>query len=62
MARGGAFPVRDTAELMAVLKKLKDPGVYENASAAVTGYLEESRGATGKVLGFLEGIKRAFKI
>lgn len=54
VARGGAFPVRSTAELMAVLKKLEDPEEYQKASAAVTGYLEESRGATGKVLEFLE--------
>lgn len=54
VARGGAFPVRDAAELAAVLKKLEDPVYYHKASAAVKGYLEESRGATGMVLAFLE--------
>lgn len=55
VARGGAFPVHNTAELTEVLTKLKDPEFYQKASAAVTGYLEESRGATGRILGFLEG-------
>jgi 3-deoxy-D-manno-octulosonic-acid transferase len=55
VARGGAFPVRNTAELSEVLTNLNDPEFYQKASAAVTGYLEESRGATGRILGFLEG-------
>ncbi|MFN0034612.1 MAG: 3-deoxy-D-manno-octulosonic acid transferase, partial [Saprospiraceae bacterium] len=55
VARGGAFPVRDAEELAAVLQKLQDPVFYQNASGAVRAYLEENRGATAKVMGFLEG-------
>jgi len=54
VARGGAFPVCNAAELMEVLKKLEDPEFYQKASAAVAGYLEESRGATEKVLEFMK--------
>lgn len=54
VARGGAFPVHNTAELAAVLQKLEDPELYQKASAAVTGYLEESRGATQRIMAFLE--------
>jgi len=54
VARGGAFPVHNALELTEVLKKLEDPDFYQKASVAVTGYLEESRGATGTVLAFLE--------
>jgi len=54
VARGGAFPVYNTAELAAVLQKLEDPEFYQKASAAVTGYLEESRGATERIMAFLE--------
>jgi len=54
VARGGAFPVHNASELAEVLKKLEDPEVYRLASAAVAGYLEESRGATRAVLAFLE--------
>lgn len=54
VARGGAFPVHDAAELAKVLKKLEDPVFYQKASDAVLGYLEESRGATESVVDFLE--------
>lgn len=53
VARGGAFCVRDTEELMAVFSKLLDPIFYQTASDAVRAYLEESKGATNRVLGFL---------
>jgi 3-deoxy-D-manno-octulosonic-acid transferase len=53
VARGGAFPVRDTPELAAVLQKLQNPEFYQKASQAVLGYLEESRGATAVVLRYL---------
>ena len=56
VARGGAFPVHDSEELAAVLEKLQDPDFYEKASRAVRGYLEESKGATGKVVAFLENL------
>lgn len=51
--RGGAFPVRDAAALTAVLEQLEMADFYNRASTAVSGYLEEQRGATGKVLGFI---------
>jgi 3-deoxy-D-manno-octulosonic-acid transferase len=54
VARGGAFPVRNAEELAAILGKLQDPVFYKKASDAVLGYLEESRGATEKVMAFLE--------
>lgn len=58
VARGGAFSVRDQDELAAVLEKLGQPESYQKATAAVRGYLEESRGATARVLAFLERIVR----
>ncbi|MBX2891550.1 MAG: 3-deoxy-D-manno-octulosonic acid transferase [Saprospiraceae bacterium] len=57
VARGGAFPVSNAEALAAVLSKLEDPIFYEKASRAVRGYLEESKGATDKVLRFLESIQ-----
>ena len=54
VARGGAFSVNNAAELALILAKLRDPVFYQNASKAVSGYLEESRGATTKVMAFLE--------
>ncbi|MDO8368886.1 MAG: glycosyltransferase N-terminal domain-containing protein [Saprospiraceae bacterium] len=54
VARGGAFPVRNAEELAAILGKLQDPVFYRNASDAVRAYLEENRGARGKVMTFLE--------
>jgi 3-deoxy-D-manno-octulosonic-acid transferase len=56
VARGGAFPVRNPAELEAVLKKLQDPDFYEKASQAVRGYLEENKGATERILVFLKSL------
>jgi len=53
VARGGAFCVRDPEELMTVFSKLLDPIFYQTASDAVRAYLEESKGATNRVLGFL---------
>ena len=54
MARGGAFPVKNAEELAVILGKLQDPNFYQKASDAVRAYLEENRGATGKVMEFLE--------
>lgn len=51
--RGGAFPVRDAAALTVALQQLEDPVFHQRASVAVSGYLEQQRGATGKVLGFI---------
>lgn len=53
VARGGAFVVRDAAELAAILLKLRDADFYANASRAVLGYLEENRGATEEVVSYL---------
>ena len=56
VSRGGAFSIRNSEELATILFKLQDPGFYKNASDAVLAYLEENRGATGKVMAFLEDI------
>ena len=54
VARGAAFPVRNAAELSAVLLHLADPARYAQASLAARNFLAENRGATAKVLSFLE--------
>ena len=54
VARGAAFPIQNAEDLAEILTKLEDPGFYQKASEAVRAYLEENRGATGKVLLFLE--------
>ena len=56
VSRGGAFSIRNSEELATILFKLQDPGFYKNASDAVLAYLEENRGATGKVMAFIEEI------
>ncbi|MBL7782766.1 MAG: 3-deoxy-D-manno-octulosonic acid transferase [Saprospiraceae bacterium] len=56
VARGGAFSVRNADELEAVLEKLQDKAFYENASRAVLNYLEENRGATDRIVSFMENI------
>lgn len=53
VARGGAFSVQNGEELAAVLKQLEDETFYQNASRAVLSYLEESSGATEKVMALL---------
>lgn len=55
VARGGAFPVRNATELADVLSKLSNPDFYRHASDAVHAYLEESRGATDKVMAYIAG-------
>jgi len=54
VAQGGAFSVRNAPELATVLEQLRAPAHYQNASNAVTGYLERNQGATGKILEYLE--------
>jgi 3-deoxy-D-manno-octulosonic-acid transferase len=54
VTRGGAFRVSNAEELAVILGKMRDPVFYQKASEAVLGYLEESRGATTKVMAFLE--------
>jgi 3-deoxy-D-manno-octulosonic-acid transferase len=56
VARGGAFSVQSSEELAAALEKLREPDFYEKASRAVRGYLEESKGATERILMFLKQI------
>lgn len=56
VARGGAFSVQNSEELAAVLKQLGDETFYENASRAVLSYLEESSGATEKVMALLRKV------
>lgn len=56
VARGGAFSVKNSEELEIVLQKLRDPAFYEKASQAVQEYLEESKGATERILSFLKQI------
>lgn len=50
VARGGAFAIRDTEDLVAALQKLQDPFAYQQASLAVQAYLAESRGATEQIM------------
>ncbi len=52
--RGAAFPVRNAGELAAVLHRLTDPAHYQPAAEAARNFLAENRGATAKVLAFLE--------
>ncbi|MBL7774380.1 MAG: hypothetical protein JNK89_00165 [Saprospiraceae bacterium] len=54
VARGGAFPVRTREELAAVLRRLRQPEAYARAAQAVRDYLQENRGATAKVMKYLE--------
>lgn len=54
--RGAAFPIHNSEELAAALQRLADPIFYQRASQAARDFLEENRGATAKVLSFLEQI------
>lgn len=54
VARGGAFSVQDATELSVVLSRLSDPVFYKKAVLEVREYLAESRGATRRVLEYLE--------
>lgn len=56
VARGGAFVIRNTADLVSILKKLDDPAFYQRASGATLAYLEESRGATERIIQYLSGV------
>lgn len=50
VARGGAIAVKNKAELVKALQLLDDPTYYQHATAAVTAYLNENRGATEKAI------------
>jgi len=56
VARGGAFVVRNPEEMAVTLEKLRHPEYYGKAVQAVRGYLEESKGATVRILSFLKQI------
>ncbi|MCS6929273.1 MAG: 3-deoxy-D-manno-octulosonic acid transferase [Saprospiraceae bacterium] len=51
--RGGAFPVRSSAELLQAIQRLEQPDEYERASIAVRQFLYENRGASVQILQFL---------
>lgn len=53
VARGGAFPVHNAAEVAGTLRHLQEPAFYAKASRAVQAYLEENRGATDTILQYL---------
>lgn len=50
VARGGAFSIRNTAELIEALRRLDEPETYRRASEQVQAFLLESRGATETIL------------
>lgn len=50
---GGAFSVKNQAELAAVLRKLGEPVFYENASRQARLFIEMNKGATEKIMAFL---------
>lgn len=47
---GGAFSIKNEAELKAVFENLNDSNFYKNASEKATTYLQENQGATGRIL------------
>lgn len=57
VARGGAFVIRDPADLIAVMKNLEDTAFYQQTARAARAYLEESRGATDRILQYFAGIR-----
>ena len=54
VTRGAAFSVNNSEGLAAVLDRLSEPVFYQQAADAARNFLEENRGATAKVLAFLE--------
>lgn len=55
VARGGATVIHQPDHLRHWLMLLQEPSHRERAAQAVLSYLEESRGATERVMAFLEG-------
>lgn len=53
-ARGGAFVIRGSADVVAVLNKLEDQEFYQKAARAARAYLEESRGATERIMRYFD--------
>lgn len=58
VARGGAYCITDAASLSAILDKLQNQAFYQKASGAVSGYLEDNRGATEQILSFFTQIQQ----
>lgn len=54
VATGGAFCVRTETDLQQVLTQLQNPAEYKRASQAVRTYLEDNRGATRKIMDYLD--------
>ncbi|TNE57336.1 MAG: 3-deoxy-D-manno-octulosonic acid transferase [Bacteroidetes bacterium] len=53
VARGGAFPVTNADDLKKALAQLTNPDRHQKASNAVLQFLNENRGGTGRVIGYL---------
>jgi 3-deoxy-D-manno-octulosonic-acid transferase len=52
---GAAFPVENALEFEKVLQKLLNGGEpYESAAAAARAYVQQNRGATEKILGYIQ--------
>lgn len=54
--RGGLITVSNTAEALAALNKLDEMPARETAAKAVDAWLQENKGATDKILAFLEQV------
>jgi 3-deoxy-D-manno-octulosonic-acid transferase len=53
--RGGASSINSTTELMVKTRKLLDsPPEHQRISAICRDYVEENRGATARIMGYLE--------
>ncbi|MEI7587275.1 MAG: hypothetical protein WCJ44_31730, partial [Runella sp.] len=53
IAAGGAFSIKNSAELKEALLQLQDKKRYRQASNAVSAWLKANEGATLKILSFL---------
>lgn len=54
LKNGGAFSIKNEEELVAVFKQLEAEVFYKNASEKAVAYLNENKGATGKILEVLQ--------
>lgn len=55
VARGGAFCVTDAESLKTkVMELLESPSLHRNVSSLCLQYVEENRGATGKIMAFFQ--------
>lgn len=53
---GGAFSIKNQEELAAVLRRLVEADFYENASRQARRFIETNRGATEKIIDFIEAV------